>query len=119
MKHLDFMVSIDFYLNETTRNAHLILPPTFALEHDHYDLGFNLVAVRNVAKYSPPVFERGPDQRHDWEICLELATRMGLPSGAVGRLAGRAARSVAGRIGPKGILDLGLRTGPYGKLRGA
>ena len=55
---LDFMVSIDPYLNETTRLAHVILPPTSPLERSHYDAALNAFAVRNVAKYSPPVFER-------------------------------------------------------------
>ncbi len=54
---LDYMVSIDLYVNETTRHADLILPPTAALEHDHYDLVFNLLAVRNTARYSAPLFE--------------------------------------------------------------
>src|SRR5205085_2853524 len=67
---LDFMVSIDPYLNETTRFAHVILPPTSPLERAHYDAALNAFAVRNVAKYSPPLFERGDHERHDWEICL-------------------------------------------------
>jgi anaerobic selenocysteine-containing dehydrogenase len=53
---LEFMVSIDLYLNETTRHAHLILPPTFALERSHYDLVFHTLAVRNTAKFSEPLF---------------------------------------------------------------
>jgi anaerobic selenocysteine-containing dehydrogenase len=55
---LDFMVSIDFYINESNRHAHIILPPTSPLEHDHYDLSFNLLAVRNVARYNAPLFPR-------------------------------------------------------------
>ena len=51
---LDFMVAIDLYLNETTRHAHVILPPTSPLERDHYDLAFHALAVRNTARYSPP-----------------------------------------------------------------
>ena len=58
-------------------SPHVILPPTSPLERSHYDLRFNAFAVRNVAKYSPPMFERGADQRHDWEICVELLTRIG------------------------------------------
>ena len=58
LARLQFMVAIDIYRNETTRHAHLILPPTFALEHDHYDLAFHAIAVRNTAKYSPALFER-------------------------------------------------------------
>ncbi len=76
LRGLEFMVAIDFYLNETTRHAHLILPPTSALEHDHYDLVFNLLAVRNVARYSPAVFEPAPDARHDWQILDELRRRL-------------------------------------------
>jgi anaerobic selenocysteine-containing dehydrogenase len=45
---LEFMLSIDLYINETTRHADLILPSTSALENDHYDTTFNLLAVRNV-----------------------------------------------------------------------
>ncbi len=47
---LDLMVSIDIYINETTRHADFILPPTTGLETDHYDLIFNGLAVRNMAK---------------------------------------------------------------------
>ena len=73
---LDFMVSIDPYLNETTRHAHLILPPTFALEHEHYDLALHAFAVRNTARWSAPLFHRDATQRHDWEILTGLATRL-------------------------------------------
>src|SRR5262249_25862083 len=51
---LEFMVSIDIYINETTRHANIILPPTTALEHDNYEAAFHVLAVRNTAKYSPP-----------------------------------------------------------------
>jgi anaerobic selenocysteine-containing dehydrogenase len=54
---LEFMVSIDFYLNETTRHANIILPPTGPLEHGHYDLIFSALTVRNTSKYSPPLFD--------------------------------------------------------------
>ena len=53
---LDFMVAIDIYLNETTRHAHVILPPTPPLEREHYDLVFHALAVRNTARYSPALF---------------------------------------------------------------
>ena len=115
---LDFMVSIDPYLNETTRHAHVILPPTSPLERSHYDVALNAFAVRNVAKYSPPLFARGADQRHDWEIFLELARRLWFPAGAVGRAAGRAFRAVLGRLGPEAALELGLRVGPHGLRKG-
>lgn len=101
---LDFMVAIDFYLNETTRFADVILPPTAHLERSHYDLFFPMLAVRNTARWVPPVFERGPDQRHDWEICAELTSRVAGPS----MLAG-AQRFVFGRLTPDRIVDLLLR----------
>ena len=69
---LDFCAAIDIYVNETTRHADIILPPTMLLERDHCDLAFQMLAVRNVAKYSPAVFEPAPEQRHDWQIFLEL-----------------------------------------------
>ncbi len=112
LRSLDFMVSIDPYLNETTRLAHVILPPTSALERSHYDAALNAFAVRNVAKYSPPLFERKPDERHDWEICLGLLARLRLP--ALGR--GLAER-VLGKLGPEAVIDLALRAGPWGMLR--
>jgi anaerobic selenocysteine-containing dehydrogenase len=105
---LEFMVSVDFYLNETTRHAHLILPPTGPLEHDHYDLVFYLLSVRNVARFSPAVFPAAPDALHDWEIFLALQRR--LERGAKARLK----HAALARLRPHGMLDLGLRTGPYG-----
>jgi len=65
---LDFMLSIDPYLNETTRHAHLILPPASALTQHHYDVYFNAFAVRRVARLSVPVAARAADERADWEI---------------------------------------------------
>ena len=106
---LDFMVSIDPYLNETTRCAHVILPPTSPLERAHYDVALAAFGVRNVAKYSPPLFERAPDQRHDWEICAALFAKLHL-----GPLAGLAQRALA-RLGPEAILAIALRTGPHRK----
>lgn len=110
---LEFMVSIDPYINETTRHAQLILPPTSPLERAHYDIALSGFAVRNVAKYSPPLFAKPPDARHDHEILAELAARLGMPRGA--RPAATRARSaLRRRLGPRGTLDLMLRTGTYG-----
>ena len=112
---LDFMVSVDYYLNETTRHADVILPPTAALERSHYDLIFSMFAVHNVAKYSEALFDPGPDARHDWQILLELAHRLekrrkggSLPLRA--ELGWRAFK----KLGPDPLLDLMLRSGPYG-----
>lgn len=107
---LEFMVAIDIYLNETTRHAHIILPPTGPLERGHYDLAFHLLGVRNVAKFSPPLFETNGESRHDWQILLELQTRME-SQGVLGKLKEKTARRW---LGPERMLDLGLRFGPYG-----
>ncbi len=118
---LEFMVSIDPYINETTRLAHVILPPTSPLERSHYDAALNAFAVRNVAKYSPALFERTDETRHDWEICLALWTRLGTPRyfGPMSWVAQR----LLGKLGPEPIIDLALRTGPHrlslAKLRAA
>ena len=108
---LDFMVSIDFYLNETTRHADLILPPTSALERDHYDVVFHALAIRNTTRYSQPLFEPGPDARHDWQILHELRVRLEGDRLPFGR---RMERWLMGRLGPKRLIDAGLRSGPYG-----
>ena len=54
LEQLEFMVSIDFYLNETSRHADIILPPTGPLEHEQYDIVFNMLAVRNLARFTVP-----------------------------------------------------------------
>jgi anaerobic selenocysteine-containing dehydrogenase len=107
---LEFMVSIDCYINETTRHAHIILPPSSPLERGHYDIAFHLLAVHNTAKFSPPLFKRSREIRHDWEILFELETRMKHNSivGSVKRNLGKQFFT------PERILDLGLRFGPYG-----
>ncbi|UBV44853.1 molybdopterin-dependent oxidoreductase (plasmid) [Deinococcus taeanensis] len=94
---LDFMVSIDPYLNETTRHAHVILPPAFGLEVEHYDVIFHHFAVRTTARLNAPVFPITPQQRFDHQIF----------SGLTERLTGRALAAPAAR------LDAGLRHGPY------
>ncbi len=70
---LDFMAAVDIYVNETTRHADVILPPTGALERDHYDLIFQTFAVRNTARFTPAVFEKEPEARHDWQIYRDVA----------------------------------------------
>ncbi len=75
MAGLDFMVAVDIYVNETTRHADVILPPTTALERDHYDLVFHVFAVRDTARFTPAVLPKEPGARHDWEIYRDLALR--------------------------------------------
>jgi anaerobic selenocysteine-containing dehydrogenase len=98
LSRLEFMVSIDPYVNETTRHADVILPPATGLEVEHYDVIFHHFAVRNTARYSEPLFPIGPEQRFDWQIFEGLRERM---NGKPGKT-------------PRERLDLGLQNGPYG-----
>lgn len=68
---LDFMVSVDPYLNETTRHANVILPPPSPLARSHYDIAFYTLSVRNIANYSPPVVAADAPPEH--EILARLA----------------------------------------------
>lgn len=98
---LDFMVSIDIYINETTRHANIILPPATGLETSHYDVIFNTFAVRNTAKYSAPLFEKSANAKYDWEIFQELAHH----------LDGK--NETLKFVPPEAKLDLGLKFGHY------
>ena len=109
---LEFMVSIDPYLNETTRHAHLILPPTSGLERDHFDVVFHLLAVRNTVKYSKPLFAKPPGALHDWEIFHRLAERIGEHDPA--RRPGWVARLTSRWLTPKRSVALGIRLGSRG-----
>jgi anaerobic selenocysteine-containing dehydrogenase len=100
-QQLEFMVSIDIYLNETTRHADIILPVATGLEASHYDIFFNVFSIRNTAKYSPPLFERAADQRYDWEVLKALAARL--------------SNTPEDNLTPELMLDMALRGGLYGK----
>jgi anaerobic selenocysteine-containing dehydrogenase len=105
---LEHVVSIDGYLNETTRHAHVLLPPAPPLARPHYDLALYAFAVRNVAKYSEAVVPSSAAERLDWEIVAELAGRVFAPRAlrGIARFAGR-------RVPPERIVDLLLRLGPH------
>ena len=103
LEQLAFMVSLDPYLNETTRHAHIILPPTSPLEHDHYDIAFHANAVRNTARFNDAVFEKPDGALHDWEIFTELGNRVAALQGG----------ETQPSISPEQIIDLGLQFGPY------
>jgi anaerobic selenocysteine-containing dehydrogenase len=113
---LEFMVSVDLYLNETTRHAHLVLPSAWSLVHEHYDLLAAQLAVRNFARVSPPVVPSRPGERADWEILMALAEGLGggmtgtRPVDALLRLL----RRLGVRVTPDHLLDLMLRTGAHG-----
>jgi anaerobic selenocysteine-containing dehydrogenase len=123
---LDFMVAIDIYLNETTRHADVILPPTVALEHDNYDLAFHALAVRNTARYSPAILKPSPGAKHDWQIVGELVRRYRRALGRHGvkqrgSWTTRFSRGLLLRLRPDQQVALLLRRGPYpltmGKLK--
>ncbi|MCD9188306.1 MAG: molybdopterin oxidoreductase family protein [Pyrinomonadaceae bacterium] len=101
LAELDFMVSIDIYINETTRHANIILPPATGLETSHYDVIFNTFAVRNTAKYSAPLFEKSPNAKYDWEIFQELAHHL------------NGKNEPLKLVPPEVKLDLGLKFGHY------
>ncbi len=108
LEQLDFMVSVDLYLNETTRYADVVLPPTTTLEHDHYDLIFNSFAVRNVARFNEPVLPKPEGSFHDWEIFQQLGARYAEKTGRKPRPMPR----------PEQIIEMGLQMGRYGKAAG-
>ena len=104
-EELDFMISVDPALNETTRHADVILPPTSPLEHDHYDIAFHNLAIRNTARYSPAVFEKPEGALHDWEIFSELGARV----------AARLNLEPMPTYPPDRMVDEALKSGPYGE----
>ncbi len=110
LKKLEFQVAIDIYLNETTNEADVILPPATGLENAHYDLIFNTFAIQNVAKYSAPLIKRKPGMLYDWEIFKELTQRLQPPK--TPWLKKRWQKWIT----PQRLLDLALRTGPYGQF---
>ena len=136
LDRLDFMLSLDIYLNETTRHADVILPGLSPLEDSHYDIAFPQFSWRNQARYSAPVFAPAEGQPPEWQSLLRLlAIVKGRGAQAdlqtlddellaedVRRLAGDAARHQADAMiaavsrwqGPERLLDLALRSGPYG-----
>jgi anaerobic selenocysteine-containing dehydrogenase len=103
LEQLEFMVSLDPYLNESTRHADIILPPTSPLEHDHYDIAFHINAIRNTARHSEAVFDKPEGALHDWEIFTELGNRV----------AQRLGVEPQPSIPPAQIIDMGLQVGPY------
>jgi anaerobic selenocysteine-containing dehydrogenase len=111
------MVAIDLYLNETTRHADVILPPTTALERDHYDLVFHSLAIRNTARFSPAVFARPDGARHDWEIFRDLTTRLEARLTRPDRLRVQLVRRARMAVSPTAQLALLLRAGRRVSLR--
>ena len=92
-------------MNETTRHADVILPPATALAHENYDVIFNALAVRNVARHNPPAVAKPEGALLDWEIFNGLGAACAKASGA----------SFNPLPPPSALLDRALRAGPYGK----
>lgn len=103
LEGLEFMVSVDLYINETTRHADVILPPTASLEHDHYDITFNNFAVRNVTRINLPILPKPQGSLHDWEIFVGLGK-------AFSKVSGQPPRDT---MAPEMMVDAALRSGPY------
>ena len=142
---LECMVSVDNYVNETTRHAHVILPGLSPFEQPHYDELIWSWALRNAGKYSPALFTPPSDHPQEWRILLTLAGMLqGVPpesiapeqidqlffAGLVATVASREGSVIAGRDpgeiiaqtgepGPERILDFAIRTGPWGDAYGA
>lgn len=108
---LDFFLAIDIYLNETTRHADLILPPTSSLHHDHYDLIFNAFAVRNVARLNTAVWPRPDDERYDWEILNEVCSRLAARLGREHRPLPPTARAIEAMLPRNAAIDFATLAG--------
>ncbi len=141
---LEFMVSLDIYLNETTRHADVLLPGLSPLEQSHYDIVLRQLAIRNVATYSPPVFAVPADQQPEWQTLLRLGAivsgqgpaadvdaldtfvtlqrvshEVATPTSPIyGCDPADILKALEPRRGPERILDFMLRTGPYGDAFG-
>ncbi|MFE6427632.1 MULTISPECIES: molybdopterin oxidoreductase family protein [Streptomyces] len=141
---LDFMVSVDPYLNETSRHAHVVLPPPPPSQSPHHDFAFNTLAVRNQVRYTRPAVPLEPGRMAETEILARLTLAVtgghGTDPAAVdaavvertlgaavrdphspvhGRDPGELAARLTGENGPERRLDLMLRLGPYGDGFGA
>ena len=112
LERLEFQVAVDFYVNETTRHADIVLPPATMLEGDHYPLLEHAMAVRNTAHYAAAVLPRDPDARADWEILIDLMRGISRERGGTRRILGPGAGLLGWAIRSGRILDLMLRTGP-------
>ncbi|WP_341912543.1 molybdopterin-dependent oxidoreductase [Polaromonas sp. YR568] len=129
---LEFMVSMDIYVNETSRHADVILPGLSPLEDMHYDVAFPQFSWRNHARYSAPVFAAPKDQPAEWETMLKL-TAIVQGQGAqtpareiddryfaedakkvFGDQAQAVIEATQGLFGPDRLLEVALRSGPYG-----
>jgi anaerobic selenocysteine-containing dehydrogenase len=137
---LEFMVSVDIYLNETTQHADVILPGLSTFEEPHYDISFTQLSCRNHARYSAPVFAPRPGAQGEWQALLRIAAMLRgepqsgspdfdlaafdarllaedvrrLAAGVPDELQAAMLQALSDAPGPERLLDLGLRAGPHG-----
>ncbi len=142
---LELFVAVDMYVNETTRHAHVLLPPPRSLTRPHYDHLLYQFAVRSVANWSDPVFALDVDERHEWDTLLRLGAvlsgngtevdveeldeavaRARLESAVRSRRSSVFGRDVdellalcGGEVGPARLIDITLRLGRFGDAFGA
>jgi anaerobic selenocysteine-containing dehydrogenase len=132
LEKLDFVVALDFYINETTSRADIILPSTSQLEHSNYEFLFSGFAQRNCSRYSPRVFEPEADGKDQYQLLLEIVARMNgmsadelnamMLDGLIGQVTESAAHLEPEQIkhqttqysDGERMLDILLRVGPYG-----
>jgi len=137
---LDAMISVDNWLNETSRHAHVVLPGLSPLERAHCDDLYWMYSVASCVKWTEPVFPTRPDRPQEWEILLRLAGAVlgtAVPDVDVramddlytqgiihtacqaddtplsGRDPGEVFEALDG-VGPERMTDLGIRVGPWG-----
>ncbi len=137
---LDAMISVDNWLNETTRHAHVVLPGLSPLERPHCDDLYWMYAIASCVKWSDPVLAPPAGRPQEWEIMLRLAgALLGTPlpdvdvpamddmytqgiiytacQAADTPLFGRDPEEVFAALrgrGPERMIDLGVRVGPWG-----
>ncbi|CAN5654128.1 molybdopterin oxidoreductase family protein [soil metagenome] len=144
LEGIGFMLSIDPYLNETTRHADVVLPPPPPSQSAHFDFALNNLAVRNNARYSPPVLpladrpsepeilsrvallimgaglDADPALADQQVIAMTLGKAVAEPTSPVfGRDADELAAMLPEGPGYERRLDMMLRLGPYGDGFGA
>jgi anaerobic selenocysteine-containing dehydrogenase len=143
LDHLRALISVDIYVNETSSKAHVILPSEPHLEQPHFAFILQRMMLRQVAKWSEPVFQPDPTRPRDWEIVLRLrkvlqgrgadADLAQIDTELFAQEVHRATRTpgsaISGRnpdeiismspgIGPERLSDFLIRTGPYGDAYG-
>lgn len=113
---LEFCVAVDFYLNESTRHADVILPPTAVLEREEFDVVFGAVSVHNHVRFGEQVLQPDPDTRSDADILLELLWR--IEADRSGRRRARLAHRARRAFFPRRFVDAAVRIGPWGLRKG-